>query len=155
MALAASDLPDDVETLKALLVAARAETLVLGAEADRLRAAKADADARIERLHALLKALQRNQFGRRSEGLDADQFDFLSEEIETGVEAIQARYDAEVAAKPPPTRQRRPLPAHLERVETELVPDLGPCACGACRWDRIGEDVSKRLDVVPAQIRCS
>lgn len=58
MALAASDLPDDVETLKAMLVAARAETLVLGAEAERLRAAKADADTRIERLHALLKALQ-------------------------------------------------------------------------------------------------
>ena len=38
-------------------------------------------------------------------------------------------------------------------METELVPDLGPCDCGACRWDRIGEDVSERLDVVPARFR--
>ncbi len=153
MVLAAHDLPDDIETLKAMLVAARAETVVLGAEAERLRAAKADADTRIERLHALLKALQRNQFGRRSEGLDADQLDFVFEEIETGIEAIQARFDAATATKPPPARQRKALPAHLERVETELVPDLGPCACGACQWDRIGEDVSERLDVVPARFR--
>ena len=152
MALAASDLPDDVESLKAMLVAARAETLVLEAEAGRLRAAKADADTRIERLHLLLKALQRNQFGRRS-GLNGDQLDFLFEEIKTGVEAIQARFDAAAGARPPRARQRKTLPAHLERVETELVPDLGPCACGACHWDRIGEDVSERLDVVPARFR--
>ncbi len=38
-------------------------------------------------------------------------------------------------------------------METELVPDLGPCACGGCQWDRIGEDVSERLDVVPARFR--
>ena len=94
MALAASDLPDEVETLKALLVAARAKTRAPEAKAERLRTAKADGEARIERLHTLLKALQRNQFGRRSERLDADQLDFLFEEIETGLEAIQARFDA-------------------------------------------------------------
>ncbi len=153
MALAASDLPDDIETLKAMLLAERSQTRALAAEAERLRAAKAEADLRIERLQAMLKALQRGQFGRRSEVLGTDQLDFVFEEIETGLGAIQARFDAATQAKPTPLRQRKALPAHLERVETELSPDLGPCGCGACQWDRIGEDVSERLDVVPARFR--
>ena len=51
MAEAAAELPDDVETLKAMVLAERAETA-------QLRAAKADAELRIERLHALLKTLE-------------------------------------------------------------------------------------------------
>jgi transposase len=153
MALADSDLPDDVETLKAMLVSARTHSIALAAEAERLRAAKADADTRIERLHTMLKALQRGQFGRRSEALDPGQLDFVFEEIETGVAAIQARLDTAASTRIPPSRRRKTLPAHLERVESILAPDLGPCGCGACQWDEIGEDVSERLDVVPARFR--
>ena len=57
MTTAAVELPDDIEALKALVLAARSESAALAVEAAALRAAKADADARIERLHALLKAL--------------------------------------------------------------------------------------------------
>ena len=80
----AADLPDDPETLKAMLRAARGEIA-------QLKAVNADAEARMERLTLLLKALERARYRRRSEALDPEQHDFVFEEIETGVAAIEAR----------------------------------------------------------------
>ncbi len=104
----AAELPNDVETLKVMLLAARAETATLTAEASALtaeaatlRAAKAAAETRIERLHALLKTLERARYGRRSEMLDPDQHEFAFEEIQTGLGAIEATLDA-VAKTPQP-----------------------------------------------------
>jgi len=45
---------------------------------------------------------------------------------------------------------RGSLPKHLPRVEEVIEPESLICACGAC-LHCIGEDVSERLDVVPAQ----
>ncbi|MBO9112525.1 transposase domain-containing protein [Agrobacterium sp. S2/73] len=63
-------LPDDVETLKAMVLAmaekaARADALE--SEVADLKARNADADERIERLTQILKAFDRARFGRRSE----------------------------------------------------------------------------------------
>lgn len=154
MANAAIELPDDVETLKAMVLAARAETAALASEAAALRAARIDAEARIERLYALLKALERSRYGRRSEALDPDQRAFAFEEIQTGLGAIEAKLDAAVRLDPKRTaRPRKPLPAHLERIEVVIEPEATPCACGSCERVKIGEDVSERLDVIPARFR--
>lgn len=154
MTLAATELPTDVETLQALVRAAHAEAQALQAEAERLRAAKAAADGRIERLHAILKALQRARFGRSSEKLGDDQLDFAFEEIETGLGAVEAALEtAAVTKSERPARARKPLPAHLERIEEIIEPELQACTCGACRWEKIGEDVSERLDKVPSRFR--
>ncbi len=66
-------LPDDVETLKAMVLAmaekaARADALE--SEVADLKARNADADERIERLTQILKAFDRARFGRRSEKLE-------------------------------------------------------------------------------------
>lgn len=44
-------------------------------------------------------------------------------------------------------------PSHLPRVE--MIVDIEDHACPCCRngLHRIGEDVSERLDIVPAQLR--
>lgn len=142
-----AELPDDVETLKAMVVAARAETATL-------QAAKADAEARIDRLHALLKTLERARYGRRSEMLDPDQHEFTFEEIQTGLGAIEAKLDA--VSKPSGPRAPRPrkkLPAHLERIEVVIEPEVSCGTCGSAERIKIGEDVSERLDVVPAKFR--
>lgn len=52
MTLAVDTLPDDPATLKAMLVAERAE---------------------VERLRLIIKQFQRHRFGRRAETLDEDQ----------------------------------------------------------------------------------
>ncbi len=49
-------------------------------------------------------------------------------------------------------REKRPsLPDHLAEVEVVLEPEQSVCPCCSGALHRIGEDVSKRLDVVPAQ----
>src|SRR5215212_516219 len=114
--------------------------------------------AESERLRQIIKALQRHRFGRRAESLPEDQLLLGLEEAEQ-VEAaghVQAE-EAAPAAKTARSAKRRvnrgALPAHLPRVET-LVDVASPvCPCCSGPLHRIGEDVSERLDIVPAQVR--
>ena len=92
------ELPDDVEALKAMVLAmadkaSRVEALEK--QVDDLEARNADADERIERLTQILKAFDRARFGRRSEKLGAAAIDdeqqaFVFEEIQTGIAAIKS-----------------------------------------------------------------
>jgi transposase len=49
---------------------------------------------------------------------------------------------------------RKPLPADLPRVDVvhDITADEKICECG-CELSRIGEDISEKLDIVPARIR--
>lgn len=137
MTVAADSLPDDLGMLKAMLLAER---------------------VRAERLEQIIKELQRHRFGRRAETLPEDQLLLGLEEVEQEAASGEAETDAANAAeRPSRTAKRRTnrglLPAHLPRIE--MVVDIGDHACPCCRnvLHRIGEDVSKRLDIVPAQFR--
>src|ERR671939_1468311 len=114
--------------------------------------------AESERLRQIIKAFQRHRFGRRAESLSEDQLRLALEEVEQ-VEAA-GHADAEEAA--PVRRAVRPakrrvnrgaLPAHLPRVETLIDVESTLCPCCAGPLHCIGEDVSERLDIVPAQVR--
>ncbi|MGO8286713.1 hypothetical protein ACC795_35835, partial [Rhizobium ruizarguesonis] len=82
------ELPDDVEALKAMVLAMAAKAArveALEKQVDDLEARNADADERIERLTQILKAFDRARFGRRSERLasstvDDEQHAFVFEE---------------------------------------------------------------------------
>lgn len=138
-----ADLPDDVGALRAMVIEQSRRIDVLeGAEAE------------VERLRAIIEAMQRHRFGRRSEQLDADQFELGLEDLETALAAVDARVEgARVRSERPRKTNRGSLPAHLERVE-QLV-DLEDKACPCCggALHPIGEDVSERLDVVPTTFR--
>lgn len=107
----------------------------------------------------ILKAFDRARFGRRSEKLaspttDDEQQAFVFEEIETGIAAIRAKVSkgaAHTDSKCPP-RPRKGFSPHLERVEVLIEPDELPEHAGKQKV-LIGEDVSERLDVVPAKFR--
>jgi transposase len=155
------ELPDDVEALKAMVLAmaekaARVEALEK--QVDDLEARNADADERIERLTQILKAFDRARFGRRSEKLaasaiDAEQQAFVFEEIETGIAAIKSQVtkgNSNTDGKRAP-RPRKGFAPHLERVVVIEPEDL-PEHVGKQKI-LIGEDVSERLDVVPAKFR--
>lgn len=125
----------------------------LEAEVAAVNTAGADAQARIDRLQLLLKTIQRATYGHSSEKLDDGQYAFAFEEVQTGLGAVDAMLEK---LRPTPSRQsggRRPLPAHLERVEEVIEPEDQPCACGACARVKIGEDVSERLDVIAPKFR--
>ncbi|TDW16355.1 transposase IS166 family protein [Rhizobium azibense] len=156
------NLPDDVDALKAMVLAmaekaARADALE--SEIADLKARNADADERIERLTQILKAFDRARFGRRSEKLgspttDDEQQAFVFEEIETGIAAIKAQVNKgrERSEGKRPPRPRKGFAPHLERVEVVLEPEDLPEHVGKQKV-LIGEDVSERLDVVPAKFR--
>ena len=87
---------------------------------------------------------------------DPEQFDLALEDLETAIAAVHAEDEADGrSGKPHPkprAANRGSLPAHLPRIEEIIEPESLICACGGgvhC----IGEDVSERLDVIPAQFR--
>jgi transposase len=137
--------------------AARADALEC--EVAALKARNADADTRIERLTQILKAFDRARFGRRSEKLGSahdgdDQQAFAFEEIETGIAAIRAQVSKgrkQTDGKRAP-RRRKGFAPHLERIETVIEPEELAEHAGKQKV-LIGEDVSERLDVVPAKFR--
>ncbi|TAV82183.1 IS66 family transposase [Rhizobium leguminosarum] len=147
--LDAADLPDDVAALKAMLLAAQAREAGKDAQIARK-------DERIERLEKLVAAFKQAAFGRKSEKTDPCQFDLALEDLETSIAAIHAEDEADVPAGNRIAKahaiNRGSLPKHLPRVEEVIEPESLICACGGC-LHCIGEDVSERLDVVPAQLR--
>jgi hypothetical protein len=129
----AADLLGEIAALKAMLFASEARNL--------------RKDERIERLEKLVAAFKQAAFGRRSEKSDPDQFELALEDLETAIALIHAEEDAEDRAA-----KRGSLPKHLPRIEKVSEPESLTCACGGC-LHCIGEDVSERLDIIPAQFR--
>jgi len=96
-------------------------------------------------------------FGRKSEKVDPDQFELALEDIETGIAQVEAEGEATPLVTPtqtakPRNTNRGSLPKHLPRIEEVITLDGMACACGSERHV-IGEDVSERLDIIPAQFR--
>ena len=164
MVLPVSDLPDDVDALKAMILAMareqaanEARLATATAEIARLEAVEKSANERITNLTSILKVLQRTQHGTRSErlrlGIDDDQVSFAFEEVETGLSAIQSELDRAAGDKPKrASRPRKGFAAHLERIEEVIEPDI-PDDCVGLEKVLIGEDRSERLDVVPPKFR--
>ena len=140
----ANQLPTDVDALQALVMATRAERDAAIAERDRLR--------------HLLRQLERMQFGRRSEKLDADQLSLALEDIEQAIAATEAADDKRNPAAAGERAEKRranrgALPAHLPRLHVTIAPDDTNCPCCRTPMQVIGEDAAERLDVIPAQFR--
>lgn len=150
MTIAPDTLPTDANALCALLLAERARH---AAEVAQVRAA---ADEEIARLRQMILALQRHRFGRRAERLDPDQLALALEDLEQTLAAL------ETAPPPAGARDRRPvrrkvnrgnLPAGLAREEVVVDVEDKACPCCGGPLHAIGEDVSERLDIVPARFR--
>jgi len=164
MVLPVSDLPDDVDALKAMILAMaeeraanEARLAAAAAEVERLKAVEKSAYERIANLTAILKVLQRTQHGKRSERLrlavNDEQVAFAFEEVETGFSAIQSELDRAAGDKPKRApRPRKGFAAHLERIEEVIEPEI-PADCAGLEKVLIGEDRSERLDVVPPKFR--
>ena len=148
---ASSSLPDDIDVLRAMVIALTTERDTMTAERDILL-------ERNERLQHLLLKLGRMQFGTKSERLPEEQ-------LQLGLEAIEqaiAQNEAEAEKRDPKLREDRiatrrsrnaALPTDLPRIEVTLEPDDKACPCCRATMIVIGEDSSERLDKIPAQYR--
>ena len=110
---------------------------------------------RIVRLEKLLADFKRALYGAKSEKRHPDQYHLGLENIEAAMAVVHAEDEAvdppKTAGTTRPPKGRGVLPKHLPRIEEIMAPDI-ICGCGAERHI-IGEDVSERLDIVPAQFR--
>ncbi len=131
-----TELPDDVESLKRLVLAERA--------------AVRNRDLEIEQLKLLLAKFRRMQFGRSSEQLDE-----RINQLELSIEELEASEAQDVPPSPTPGRVtakpvRKPLPPTLPREAIVHPADPTDCGCPACGGPlrSLGEDVSEVLEYV-------
>lgn len=123
-------------------------------------------EAKIEKINFELARLKRWTYGAKSEAMNAEQrrlFEetLIEDEASLREQLERLRREAETAAgaagnkpKPAPRKPRRnALPQHLRRVEHRHEPDSTDCQEQDCGrpMTRIGEDVTERLDIVPAE----
>ena len=117
-----------------------------------MAAVVAQRNGEIERLHLVIRQLQRAQYGRRSERLNPDQLALGLEDVEGDVAHAEAQQEADIKPKDRKPK-RKPLPEHLPREEIVLDVDSESCPCCGGLLHAIGESVSETLDWVPAQVR--
>jgi transposase len=153
--------PNDVGALQALLDAARADHAAVVADHAAVVAERDQLAARNEKLEAMLAEMRRAMFGRKSERINDDQLALALEEIETALAKEEVETDnnktdnkREKKARSGKRRGSRfPNLDHLPHVVEVIEPESKACPCCGEEMHVIGEDVSKRLDVVPAQLR--
>jgi transposase len=144
---AAEPLPDDVETLKAMLLAERQAH----------RAEVRDQALLIEKLEHQITQLRHERFGQSSERRALlDQLELQLFELKED----QAQAEAATPIDEPPTQAvqaftrrkpaRRPLPEHLPR-ERVVYPKPAACPCCGGTLHKLGEDVTETLELVPRQ----
>lgn len=137
------------------------EIATLRAQLAQSQAALAASEEARQRLENILRDLQRARFGAKSEKLSPDQYNLPLEDVELAQGVLDAAQDRAAEAvtgrkggnKGGGKRNRGHLPAHLTRVERVIEPESLLCPCGCGEMTKIGEDVSERLDLVPAQLR--
>ena len=120
-------------------------------------------DAKIQSIMFELRRLKAWRFDAKTERMNAEQRQLFEETLA----ADQADLEAQLAALKAASKEsddatdttdtntrrqpkRQALPEHLKRVEHHHEPESTTCGCGEAMV-RIGEDVSERLDIIPAQ----
>jgi transposase len=155
----ADDLPDDIATLRRMLIAEREARTTQAVELDAAKAGLVSKTLEIEKLKVQLARLRRQQFGRSSEKIDRiiEQLELMLDELETEAAVGPVAADSSAAADADESAAarrkspgRRPLPEHLPRREIVHTPD---CTCPACggAMRKVGEDVSEVLDYIPGR----
>jgi transposase len=141
-------LPEDTAALKDMIV------FLAEAHTD-LEKQNQNSQLKIASLEERIRLLQNELFGRKSEKHISPERDpqqlYLFDEPEVQPEK------AETITVPAHTRKktgRKPLPKDLPRVDVihDIEESEKVCACG-CALTRIGEDVSEKLDIIPAKIQ--
>jgi len=159
-------LPDDIAALKAALAIERARMREVVAERDAGAAALAVARAKASEDLALIAhqklriaKLERQIYGPRSERSERliDQLALQFEELEAS--ATEDELAAEIAVAKSSTvagftrkrAKRNTFPDHLPRERVVIDPPTTCECCGGTRLRKLGEDVTRTLEVIPRQ----
>ena len=131
----------------------------LHTELAQLRDLVKEKDQRIEQLLDYVLLLRKRQFGPRRDRVSKEQIQLFDEaELEQLLGDLPLP-DPDASSKPKPSPKadtakqpvRRPLPAHLNRVEKLIdLPEADKAAMGN-DWQLIGYDTSEQLAIIPRQ----
>ena len=157
MATTRPDLPDELDALRAALIAERARAARVEAELAVVKAKASDDAAVIAHQRLQIDKLTRQLYGQRSERTVRliDQMELAFEELESSASEDEIAAERAVAkttnvvafTRKRPARQ--PFPEHQPR---ERVVEPGPAACLCCggtRLRKLGEDITETLEVIP------
>ena len=120
-------------------------------------------DVKIERITFELARLKAWRFAAKTERMNAEQRQLFEETLAEDQASLEAQLQAlqgaigEPPVPPPAQPKRQPkrqaLPEHLVRVEHHHEPESTTCPTPDCgqAMVRVGEDVSEKLDIVPAE----
>lgn len=151
---------DDLQGLAPEAIAALAQRML-----QRLRRQDSEIrfkDARLEKITFELARLKAWKFGAKTEAMSAEQRRLFEETLVEDEASLQAQLEqARGKASTPPAvdgdhkrkPRRQPLPDHLRRVEHRHEREDTTCPNPGCSqpMTRVGEDVSERLDIIPAE----
>lgn len=153
--------PDAVAEVAARLLAqVNAQALQLQQQeqrAERLEGEIKFKDIKLERLTFELARLKAWKFAAKTERMNSAQRQMFEEtaaedeaDLQTQLQALQAQAAPAPEVKPPRQPRRQKLAEHLRRIEHRHEPQDTTCSCGE-PMQRVGEDVSERLDIIPAE----
>ena len=168
MALSLDDLPNDVEKLKAMILAISAETEAALAENAKLTAEHLRLDnermvlsAEVERTRQQNERLEHiiNVYAALTSAVNPSALTLNTalEDVETSFgadDAIAEKKNEIVRREGTEVRRanRGHLPLHLPREEVVIEPEATACPCCGGALHVIGEDISERLDKIPTQV---
>ncbi len=145
MQLTNDKLPNNSEELKAIIL-----------NKDEIISSK---DEHITILEEQIRVLKKAIFGSKSEKHRPDEGEggaqlHLFNEAEALVEEKKEEVPVVVPEHARQRPRRKPLPENLPRIEVieDIEESEKVCACGA-KLSRIGEDISEKLDIIPAKIQ--
>ncbi|WP_415834825.1 IS66 family transposase zinc-finger binding domain-containing protein, partial [Kerstersia similis] len=109
-------------------------------------------ETRIRQLTHEIAILRRYRYGKKSERLPGEQGSLLDDAVDADLAAIEQELvqlgGTLPEDKPLAQPKRQALPPELPRTEIHHEPHGTTCPCG-CQLQRIGEDVTEKLDYVP------
>lgn len=120
-------------------------------------------DAKIEKITFQLARLKAWKFGAKAEAMSAEQRRLFEETLAEDEASLQAQLDQARGEQSTPSAatgcdnqrkpRRRPLPEDLRREDHHHEPENTNCPSPECGRPmvRVGEDISERLDIVPAE----
>ena len=153
MPIAPHQLPDDVDALKSLVADQLARNEQLTTENQRYK-------VQVLTLTEQLNLALARRYAASSEKLSPDQICLFDEAELDGEAAPDTDVDADdeeimVAAHKRKKRGRKPIPAHLPRIDVihELPESMRRCDHDGRLLTEIDEVISEQLDIIPAKIQ--
>lgn len=145
-----AELPDDVETLKRML-------LERDKHITKLETLNQKLTERIQRFEEVLNLAQHKRFSPSSDTYEGDGQVFNEAEQVAEIEAQQPSETqplADETTDKQPAKTRRPrIAAELPRIEVLHDIDSKTCTCCGNELHRMGEEVSEQIEFIPAEIR--